>query len=361
VFQERGAVAARAGEAQDGNRFASATGYTGDNVDRRFILLAMDAVRASQRLTSPPTRYRLQFTAIVAMVAAVTLGVPPEPTRFWNALFDVGHVLVFAAITIILLDLVGSRQTRPGPRSAMGWTVAATLALAAGTELLQAVQPNHDAAFGDFVRDMAGMSLVLLLRRAGPSAHINMARRLTFGLIAVAVLGPFFAVVGIYGQRNRAFPIVMPLNGSSWERRLLSFHGSELVPGKCEIPGSPAGDALARLSLRPGRYPGLFLDEPYPDWRAFDRLVFRAAMDADQSITLTLRINDARHNGRYADRFNIRLDITPGDHRIEIPLETIRSAPEGRKMDLGHIRGIGVFAFQLNRPTHVCLSAFRLE
>jgi VanZ family protein len=346
--------------AQDADRFASATGRTGDNVNRRFILLAMDAAPASQRLTPASTRYRLQFTAIVAIVAAVTLGVPPEPTRFWNALFDVGHVLVFAAVTIILLDLVGSRQTRPDPRAAMGWTVAATLALAAGTELLQALQPNHDAAFGDFVRDMAGMSLVLLLRR-GPSARINMARRLTVVLIAVAVLGPFFAVVGMYGQRNRAFPIVMPLNGSSWERRLLTFHGSELVPGKCEVPGSPAGDALARLSLRPGRYPGLFFDEPYPDWRGFDRLVFRAAMDSDQPIPLTLRINDAQHNGRYADRFNIRLDITPGDHRIEIPLETIRSAPEGRKMDLGHIRGIGVFAFQLNRPSHVCLSAFRLE
>lgn len=306
-------------------------------------------------------RYGLRLTAIVAMVAAVTLGVPPERTLFWNALFDVGHVFVFATLTIVLLDLVGRRQAKPNNRAAICWTVAITLALAGGTELLQTLEPNHDAAFGDFVRDTAGMALVLLLRRQGPSSHISTARRLTVVLIAGAVLAPFVAVVGIYVQRNRAFPIVLPLNGPLWERRLLSVHESELVPGACEIPGSSGTDPLARLSLRPGRYPGFFLEEPYPDWRAFHRLVFRASMDVDQSITLTLRINDARHDGRYSDRFNIALALTPGDHRIEIPLETIRLAPQGREMDLGRIRGIGVFAFQLDRARSVCLSAFRLE
>ena len=63
----------------------------------------------------------------------------------------------------------------------------------------------------------------------------------------------------------------------------------------------------------------------------------------------------------YADRFNIALTITPGEHRIEIPLETIRLAPHGREMDLGRIRGVGVFAYQLRQPRQVCLSAFRLE
>jgi hypothetical protein len=295
------------------------------------------------------------------MVVTVTIGVPPEPTLFWNALFDVGHVLVFAAITTILLDLIGRRQPEPDPRAAVSWTVAVTLALAAGTELLQALEPTHDAAFGDFVRDAAGMTLALVLRRAGASSGISTVRRLTVAVIVVALLAPFFAVVGIYVQRNRAFPVVIPLNGSWWEGRLLSFHDSELLPGACDAFGASDTGPLARLMVQPGTYPGFFLKEPYPDWRAFHRLVVRAAMDVDQSITLTLRIHDARHDDRYADRFNVALAITPGDHRIEIPLEAIRLAPHGREMDLGRIRGIGVFAYQLSRPSHVCLSAFRLE
>ncbi len=53
--------------------------------------------------------------------------------------------------------------------------------------------------------------------------------------------------------------------------------------------------------------------------------------------------------------------ITPGDHRIEIPLDAVRSAPQDLEMDLARIRGIGVYAHQIGRPRHVCLSAFRLE
>jgi hypothetical protein len=294
------------------------------------------------------------------MVVTVTAGVPPEPTLFWNASFDVGHVLVFAAITTVLLDLIGRRQAVPDPRAAVGWTVAATLALAAGTELLQALDPDHDAALGDFVRDAAGMTVALLLRVAAP-ARISTVRRLTVAAIVAAVLAPLFGVAGVYVQRNRAFPVVIPLTGSAWERRLLSFRGAELVPGGCETFGSSDTDPRARLSIQPGTYPGFFVREPYPDWRGFHRLVFRAAANVDQSITLTLRIHDARHDNQYADRFNMALAIAPGDHRIEIPLETIRLAPEGRDMDLGNIRGIGVFAYQLSRPGQVCLSAFRLE
>jgi hypothetical protein len=291
------------------------------------------------------------------MVVTIAVGVPPEPTLFWNALFDVGHVLVFAAITSVLMDLVGGGQANPDSR-AVGWTVAATLALAAGTELVQSLEPHRDAAFLDLVRDAAGMTLALLLRGSDPASRTRTLRRLIAALIALGVLTPFVATAAVYVQRNKALPVVIPLDGSAWERRLLSFHRSELVPGGCASRG---GDPLARLSIQPGTYPGFHLDEPYPDWRGFQRLVFRAVTEADQSITLTVRVHDARHDDRYTDRFNIAVAITPGDHRIEIPLDAIRLAPHGRQMDLGRIRGIGVFAHQLSEPRRVCLSAFRLE
>jgi hypothetical protein len=313
-----------------------------------------------QRLTSLSRRSGLRLVAIVTMVVTIAVGVPPEPTLFWNALFDVGHVLVFAAITSVLMDLVGGGRANLGSR-AVGWTVAATLALAAGTELVQSLEPHRDAAFLDLVRDAAGMTLALLLRGAGPSSPTRTLRRLIAAVIALAVMTPFVATAAIYVERKKAFPVVIRLDGSFWERRLLSFHRSELVPGGCELFGSPGSNPLARLSFQPATYPGFSFKEPYPDWRGFQRLVFQAAADADQSITLTLRIHDARHNDRYADRFNMALAITPGDHRIEIPLETIRRAPHGRELDLGRIRGIGVFAYQLGQPRHVCLSALRLE
>ena len=156
---------------------------------------------------------------------------------------------------MVLMDLVGRRQGKPD-YLAVGWTVAATLALAAGTELVQSLEPHRDAAFLDLVRDAAGMALALLLRGAGPSSPTRTLRRLTSGLIALAVLAPLVATAAIYVQRNRAFPVVIPLNGSAWERRLLTFHGSQLVPGAC---GSQGSDPLARLSVQPGTYPGFHL------------------------------------------------------------------------------------------------------
>ncbi|HYH40377.1 MAG TPA: hypothetical protein VD867_00220 [Burkholderiales bacterium] len=298
------------------------------------------------------------------MVLTISIGVPPEPTRFWNALFDVGHVLLFIAITTALADLFARSQPQLSSRAVVGRTVAVALALAAGTELVQSLEPHRDAAFADLLRDAAGMTIALLLRR-GRLPRIGVARRLTAGLLGVAVLTPLGAVAGMYVQRNRAVPVVIPLNGSSWARRLLSFHDAELIPGGCETFGSPGTDPLVRLSVHPGTYPGFFLNEPYPDWRAFHRLVFRAAVEGAQPITLTLRIHDAQHDAerdqRYTDRFNTALTITPGVHRFEIPLDTIRLAPLDREMDLGQIRGIGVFAYKLSLTRQVCLSAFRLE
>jgi hypothetical protein len=302
----------------------------------------------------------LRLAAVAAMVVTISVGVPPEPTRFWNALFDVGHVLLFIAITTVLADLFARRQPQLSSRAVLGRTVAVALALAAGTELLQSLEPHRDAAFADFVRDAAGMTIALLLQR-GRSPRISVTRRVTAGLVGVAVLTPLAGVARMYVQRNQAVPVVIPLNGASWARRLLLFRDAEIVQGGCETGASADGGPLVRVSLHPGRYAGFHLDEPYPDWRAFHRLVFHAAIEGDQPVTLTLRIHDAGHDDRYTDRFNTALTITPGAHRFEIPLDTIRLAPRSREMDLARISGIGVFAYKLAVPRQVCLSAFRLE
>jgi len=52
---------------------------------------------------------------------------------------------------------------------------------------------------------------------------------------------------------------------------------------------------------------------------------------------MTCRIHDRRHvQGlkRYQDRFNRRYTIQPGWNCINIPLQDVQAAPEGRSMDL---------------------------
>ena len=255
------------------------------------------------------------------------------------------------------------RQAQPDPRAAVGWTVAITLALAAGTELLQSLEPSHDADFRDFVRDAAGMTLALLLRPAGPSPHISTVRRLTAALIAVAVLAPFLAVAGIYVQRNRAFPVVIPIervvrgNAACYPSVMPNW-----FPAPARLPVRRAPSPLVRVLFQPGKYPGFYFKEPYPDWRGFQRLVFRAAMDADQSITLMLRIDDARQDERARRPLHHRARHHAGrpshrDPSRDDPLGSARSRDGSRRA----FAASACSHTSISRPQHVCLSAFRLE
>jgi len=165
----------------------------------------------------------------------------------------------------------------------------------------------------------------------------------------------------VLAERARAFPVLARFDGSWWESALIETGNSALTPGKSSTPppGMPSG--LARIDLQPATYPGLTIDQPYPDWRGYQRLVLTIVSDLDVPIPLTLRVHDAAHDNRYGDRFNTRLMVTPGANRLTIPLEEIRRAPAGREMDLSRIRGIVLFAYRLNHPVHLYLGTVRLE
>jgi hypothetical protein len=102
-------------------------------------------------------------------------------------------------------------------------------------------------------------------------------------------------------------------------------------------------------------------DEPYPDWSGHLRLVFTIVSDLDAPLRLVVRVHDAAHDQRGKDRFNRSLTVSPGVNRFAISLDDIRRAPDRREMDMRRIRGIILFAYRLNAPTHVYLGAWRLE
>jgi hypothetical protein len=83
--------------------------------------------------------------------------------------------------------------------------------------------------------------------------------------------------------------------------------------------------------------------------------------DLDASLPLVIRINDAAHDNRYADRFNRQVVIRPGVNRVVIPLDDVRRAPNRREMDMRHIRQIIVFGYRVTAPTHVYLGPIRLD
>ncbi len=327
--------------------------------------------------TSDNDRPRRQARTIAwaALLAALLLfmmfGREPERTRFWGAFYHAGHVPLFGLVAVSLLGLFGSRGVSlASPRP---WWAAFALAVALGgtTEVLQIFQAGRDASVWHFLRDVAGAASFLLVLATvgwtwGRGSLIRSAgRRALVGLAVVAMLGAagfnLAATIVAYGERDTALPTLFALDGAWWERSFVETHDSVLTPhARPAHMTVPFDGPLARLDLNPGTYPGLVLDEPYPDWRWARSLVLTFVSDLDAPLPLSIRVEDARHDNRFADRFNRQFLIHPGVNRVVIPLDDVRRAPDRRQMDMRHIRQIIVFSGRLTAPTHVFIGPLRL-
>jgi VanZ family protein len=309
---------------------------------------------------------------LAALLAYLALGEPPDLTLFWDAFFDAGHTPLFGFVALAILGLLRTRRPHSEGSSTWWQAFALTAALGAVTEILQFFQPSRDPSVEDFLRDVAGSGAWLLITaaawpgRSGAAPVRTLRGRVTAVTVAVLlvlVAGAHLATTAVlYVERNRARPTLFALDGSWWEQRLVHEHDSVLTPhtGPPRLEAS-FHEPLARLDLKPGTYPGVAFDEPYPDWSGYRRLAFTVVSDLDAPLALSIRIHDAAHDQRYRDRFNRQLVISRGVNRIVIPVDDIRFAPDRREMDMQQIRGIIVFGYRLRTATHVYVSALRLE
>src|SRR4029453_19202129 len=135
-------------------------------------------------------------------------GEAPEPTLFWDVLFDIGHTALFAFVMWLALRVV--QLTRP--TATRRWTCAVafvvTLMVAALSEGIQTFQPTRDPTMGDVLRDAAG-ALAVLLFRLGTRPDSGRRQVSPFHLAGFAVLLSVVAQLGVvaqvYFERNRAF------------------------------------------------------------------------------------------------------------------------------------------------------------
>ncbi len=92
------------------------------------------------------------------------------------------------------------------------------------------------------------------------------------------------------------------------------------------------------------RCPGLVIDEPLRDWRAFEALQIKVRRECPDFSRIIVRVHDRQHDQRFGDRYNASFELADdAEHTLKIPLVRIRDAPAERQMDMGAIRGIVVF------------------
>ena len=194
-------------------------------------------------------------------------------------------------------------------------------------------------------------SLLALLSQNGRYAAL--------GLLAVA-FQPLASTMLGYRQRDAAFPILLDFE----QPRILQFvdtrNADFAVTPPPEAWSAPEGNHVARITYAPVQYPAFIVRELHADWSGYERLEFEIYCADENPVPLVIRIDDAAHNGYYADRFNQRIPLQPGHNRIAIALADVRSAPRDRDMDLSRMRSLTLFAGEPSEAITYWVDGFRL-
>jgi hypothetical protein len=168
---------------------------------------------------------------------------------------------------------------------------------------------------------------------------------------ALIVLPTAFTAAA-YVQRASVLPQLVQLD-SALARHFLVASDAHFVT---------TTDGSLRVQPERGRWPGLSLEEVWPDWRAYSSLVIDLSNTGTQPFWILVRIDDRRPDPHYRDRYNQQFELAPLSRRvIRIPVAEIEAAPTGSKMDRAHIQRIMLFE-DGSTPTYTFyLNSLRLE
>lgn len=298
--------------------------------------------------------------ALVALLLSAVFFLSLPGTTLWQRVVqDAGHGPVFAGIAIALLLM---RPPPAGavvrPVSAYGRAFAWATVIGIVTELIQFSMPGRSVSLMDALHDAAGAALGLAVvwfverRRAGGhgdacgGSHARIV--LAIALLAFTILAwQPLQCARAYAARNAAFPTLVP-TGPLADESFVQPHDAGVsyapLPDQYRQPGDRES---VRLEFAPGTAPGLQLIEPYPDWRNHDVLAIDVTNPGPGPVTFVVRVHDAQHDMSHEDRFNQPVEIPAATRTtIRISLQAVATAPAHRRMDLGAVRDLMLFAPQ---------------
>lgn len=321
---------------------------------------------ASERAAEWPER--LPASGVFTLLSVLFLGFylvnPPERTLAWDELFNAGHVVLFAAVFVLVRVWVSRAAPLWSDGGKDGATLGVIAVLALASEASQIPLDTRVASITDVLRDVAGAFIAVALTTRQRWRSQSVWRSRLAGLAAAAMIGLVMinplAAAAVYYERDRQFPVVATWTGAWWEDWLIVARDAELAPA----PSDHEGDrrrTWTEIRLNEARYPGVAITEPYPDWSGYARLVFDVDNDGAQALVLGVDVHDRSYEGRDDQRFNQNVVVGPGLHRIEIPLSSLRRHLSDRPLDLTAIRGIRVYGIAIPHPCSVRLSDLRLE
>jgi hypothetical protein len=335
-----------------------------------------------EKLETKVRRLTIRFWATWECILWAAVGLPilyiairfdrPGGGILWPRIYDILHVVLSLVLALILVRLsrrllVGFFRS-PLPHYALAATFAA--GVGGGIEVLQLLT-HGDASIRDFIRDVlgsaAGLCIALSRERyerwpfRSSIAHRWGARAAAAAALALAFL-PIARTLTVLNMRNRAFPRLCGFE-ASWERQLVEPTGGALLT--TEKPPKEftlaQGQFVGKVAFAPDSLSGLALKNFPPNWSTFSSLQFEVYSDSKSVVPLELRVHDGKHRNQYSDRFNLTLQVEPGQTTVTVPLADIRKGPAYRTMDMTNIKGVIVFIVNPAQHQSLYFDEFRLR
>jgi len=286
---------------------------------------------------------------VSTVLALVLFGQIPGEGRWVAELGNSVHGPAFAVVTLILIVLLRRRQERRA--TVLGdysVALAAGVLLGALVEVLQ-FATGRDASFDDLLRDTLGAVAALGFfsvrdSRVGLLPRCN-AIRWTGVLAAVVsaaiIVAPIVVTGAAYLQRNRTFPTLVdfqsPLStfflavstAVTVERTALPFTAS----------GGESGTNALRVLLAGDKRWALFLQEPRPDWRGYERVGLDVMNPTEVPLRIAVRIWDTHPHSDRRDGDIGSIEVAPGSRAtVTVALPQASTAAREPQVDLATIR-----------------------
>lgn len=299
----------------------------------------------------------LAFVSTVAIAPLFFMGGPGwSDGPLFKSAWNLGHILFFALLTLTVQPW----------RVWTGWQLwgictLVVLLLGTGIELLQ-YGINRQVDWQDVLRNQVGVWTILAARpfasHIGESRLVAWSLRLIVALLLAIQVGATASVAIQQYRVGQLLPALYDFGHSDPS----PFWDGVIKP----VPDKTADihKRGLRISLSTARYSGVSLHNFPGDWHRYDHFVIDLYNPQDHPLQMTIRINDMEHdlgNNDYYDRFNTRLTLAPGANRFELDLNNIRTAPEGRSMDMKAVRRLILFTVGLTEPKTLYLRDIRLK
>jgi VanZ family protein len=267
--------------------------------------------------------------------------------RSLKALWDLGHMIFFAALGILMFRKLSNYKEM----SFLGQCLAIvliSLILGALIEWAQAgLKRTSDVM--DVFRNIVGTSVAISWSFP---VSVSKAYRRLFQLVTVIMVAwavyPFARAAADDYLAWRQFPVLSDFE-TPFEIDRWSGNAQKAIDRSVHFSGASS----MKLILGTAKYSGASLLYFPGNWLNYDYLHVKIFNPADETLKIICRIHDRRHTESgydYSDRFNTNYILSKGWNDITMSLADVKTAPKNRKLNLGQVEEIGFFAYRLPHP-----------